>query len=369
MPRVDRKKKERGRSRDLYESEGTASNTESFDYPNWGEGPGLFDTLLVCAGIDPITMDIYDYLDEKEKTRKLSSRDGRSRESSYSYEGERKSRKSERKRSKSKKHKMEKKRDKSRSKSRAGKSDRESKRKTSKSRSRSTVKRVPAETRDEIPDDLQRSVRRLSLSEVPEGMVRSPLLMKTPHNDIINMAQEDIRDAIEVEPRRKYKVFESDVYDDVIPPGMNKGNESHRNIQYPRFESSSNMKRGTQNSDLYPISPEISRHYHSGLPTSQGLQSRSRIERNHNFTSQELIRPSTSNVQLMTSNMLLDPTLKETRIAPGDAGLTLMKGPRGLIVQKISRNSIVTDLKVGDIIIALDGVNVSTTTRAGRSVL
>jgi hypothetical protein len=391
MPRSDRKKKERGRSRDLYDSEDTVSNAESFDYPRWGEGPGFFDTLLACAGVDPITMDIYDYLDEKEKSRKSFSRDSRSYEGSYD-QFERRSRKSDRRRSKSKKRKKEKKRDKSRSKSSTGKSSKESKNKSSKSaRSKSKEKRVPVETRDENPEEWQMSMRRLSLSEVPDGMVHSPLLMKKPHNDRRNVDQRDTRDVFAVEPIRKYKVSENDIYDNAIPSG--------KIIVNPRFESSSNMKQGKLQNGALLVTQEIPMHNQSGILSSQDWQNRTLSERYHNVTNhprqgmisdlsqqlqpisdkypyhqnggidvidQSFIRPSTANVQLMTSNLLLDPTLKETILAPGDAGLTLIKDPRGLIIQKISRSSVAIDLKVGDIIVALDGVNVSKTSRSHR---
>jgi len=391
MPRADRKKKERGRSRDLYESEGTVSNVESFDYPTWGEGPGLFDTLLVCAGVDPITMDIYDYLDEKEKSEKVLSRDSRSRhDDSY--------RNSERKRSQSRKHKEGKKRSKSRSKSRRGKSaTKESKDKIRKSRSPSKGKRVTVETRDdENSSDWQKSMRRLSLSEVPDGMVHSPLLMKQPRNSMIRMDLQQYIDIPVVDPMRKYEVFDSHIYDDVILPGTDGGNQHHRIIRHPHYESTSNMKWGIQNSTI-PVTMnnrinKMPRRYNSEIVNNKNWQSQNRSERYHNVSrhpgegithnssrlpkplnahmldqhssgnnilDQSCVRPSTANVQLMTSNLLLDPTLKETRILPGEAGLTLAKGPRGLVVKKIARNSTAIELKIGDIIVALDGVNVS----------
>jgi len=51
--------------------------------------------------------------------------------------------------------------------------------------------------------------------------------------------------------------------------------------------------------------------------------------------------------------------LMETKLPPGEAGLTLIKTIEGLTVHQIADNSIAKDIQVGDIIISLDGVDVS----------
>jgi hypothetical protein len=61
----------------------------------------------------------------------------------------------------------------------------------------------------------------------------------------------------------------------------------------------------------------------------------------------------------MNINLLEDADLMETVMPPGEAGFTIIKTADGLIIHRISDNSIAKDLKPGDVIIALEGVDVS----------
>jgi hypothetical protein len=50
---------------------------------------------------------------------------------------------------------------------------------------------------------------------------------------------------------------------------------------------------------------------------------------------------------------------QEANIPPGNAGLTLLNTAEGLVIQHIKANSVANDFKMGDVIVALDGIDVS----------
>ena len=54
-----------------------------------------------------------------------------------------------------------------------------------------------------------------------------------------------------------------------------------------------------------------------------------------------------------------DVTLMETKVPPGSMGVKLRSTRNGLLIEKIEEDSVAADLKVGDVIVALDGVDVS----------
>jgi len=68
---------------------------------------------------------------------------------------------------------------------------------------------------------------------------------------------------------------------------------------------------------------------------------------------------SGGNVQQINAQLLEDTDLIETVVPQGEIGITLVKTPDGLKIHRISDNSVAKDLREGDIVISLDGVDVS----------
>lgn len=60
-----------------------------------------------------------------------------------------------------------------------------------------------------------------------------------------------------------------------------------------------------------------------------------------------------------TKNTYFIKGYQEVSIPPGNAGLTLLNTSEGLVIQHIKSTSVANDLKVGDVIIALDGIDIA----------
>ena len=83
-----------------------------------------------------------------------------------------------------------------------------------------------------------------------------------------------------------------------------------------------------------------------------------------NVSSQLLPPPSTftrstsSRVKVMSNGMLNNTNLMVSKVPPGDLALSLRAVNMGLLIDRISDRSVAKDLNDGDIIVALDGVDV-----------
>lgn len=70
--------------------------------------------------------------------------------------------------------------------------------------------------------------------------------------------------------------------------------------------------------------------------------------------------PALKNIQLLNSELLENnDNLLETILPPGEAGLMISKTSEGLTIHHIADNSIAKDLEIGDIIVGLDGVDIT----------
>ena len=81
------------------------------------------------------------------------------------------------------------------------------------------------------------------------------------------------------------------------------------------------------------------------------------LTRNRNKRSNSVSRPRTVNMTNSTTN-----EVREEKVPPGDVGLSLKSVPGGLQIHRMSRKSVCQTINVGDIIIALDGVDVTSFT-------
>ena len=180
---MPRPKYDRGRSRTKrYEESFEYANTmDSFEAPWGGEGGGILDSLLACAGIDPLKLDIYDYLDERDakKNRSLTppKKRGKSNKRIDSDDGSYESR-THRNRSKSRKSKKDKKKKRSKSKKRKGKDHKGGSRDSESTSSKESTDGV-TETIKKAPVSKPKSVQSLNPGgDIPTGMMQSPFSMQ-----------------------------------------------------------------------------------------------------------------------------------------------------------------------------------------------
>ncbi|GFH51446.1 predicted protein [Chaetoceros tenuissimus] len=182
---------ERGRSRKPRKSKiGYSSTMDSSDSFVQDLSPGgILDSLLVCAGIDTTTMDIYDFLDETEEEIKRSFRkaanDSTFDSEDYTLDSSRDDSRRHRKKSKSRSKKKKDKK-KSRSKSRKKKDSRDSTSSSSSDDTRLANSKRDPPPRIPINPLLHPSMRNLNPVVNPVGMQQSPLLMQ-PFGTPLNM--------------------------------------------------------------------------------------------------------------------------------------------------------------------------------------
>ena len=212
---------ERGRSR-------TKRYQESFDYANtmdsyddqWGggDGGGVLDSILACAGIDTLKLDILDYLDERDADKSRSRTPPKHRgHRSYSHDSDDDSYEERKYRSKSKSRKSKKDTKKKTSKSKSRKKTekkRESRDSVNEPSSPIDVFEEDASPREKAPSSefkpvtqgirmnpfMQTSVRSLNPVEgIPVELMQNPLLMQ-PLNGNVQMSSRDLMQGNPVNP-------------------------------------------------------------------------------------------------------------------------------------------------------------------------
>lgn len=147
--------------------------------------------------------------------------------------------------------------------------------------------------------------------------------------------------------------------------------ESHQNHSQPPIRPPMNMINMGQSERTKHLQQQSTQGKESMLSmggvSCQGrkneLDSRPRITQYKSAT--DLVtsiqeNPALKNIQLLNSELLeKNDNLLETILPPGEAGLMISKTSEGLTIHHIADNSIAKDLEVGDIIVGLDGVDVS----------
>lgn len=84
-----------------------------------------------------------------------------------------------------------------------------------------------------------------------------------------------------------------------------------------------------------------------------------RIQQYRSATDLNNSNPTLRNPKIMDRKLTNNTDLFETVIPPGELGMTIVKNSEGLTVVKLTDNSVVKDINIGDVIVALDGVDVS----------